>query len=471
LSIAIIAGPTITTTSLPNGEVGVAYSQTLAATGGTPPYSNWTVTSGSLPPGLTLTAATGVISGTPTTATGSPFSFSVTVGDSAGATSPPQALSIVITQNGSTFTTIYTFTGGADGGTPFGTPILSAGSLVGTTYAGGTQAAGTVYSVNTANGDEIVLHSFLGLPADGAAPIAGVVLGSGGNLYGATYEGGALNYGTVFELTLAGTETLLHSFAGSPSEGSEPAGTAIFDTSGDLYGTTYQGGANGSGTVYEISAAGVFSTNMSFPTDAGAPRAGLSLVSGQFYGTAAGSSSQSLGGTVYVEGGSTPLYTFTGGADGAQPMGGVVGDGAGNLYGTTAGGGSGSFGNGNGVIFKLNIATVVETVLHTFTGSDGAVPAAGLTRDALGNWYGTTVLGGASNHGTVFELETSGNLTTVYSFTGGADGAYPYAGVIVEANGNIYGATSAGGSAAAPGGYGTLFVITPAAPEKKGATK
>jgi uncharacterized repeat protein (TIGR03803 family) len=194
-------------------------------------------------------------------------------------------------------------------------------------------------------------------------------------------------------------------------------------------------------------------------------------VSGQFYGTAAGSSSQSLGGTVYVEGGSTPLYTFTGGADGAQPMGGVVGDGAGNLYGTTAGGGSGSFGNGNGVIFKLNIATVVETVLHTFTGSDGAVPAAGLTRDALGNWYGTTVLGGASNHGTVFELETSGNLTTVYSFTGGADGAYPYAGVIVEANGNIYGATSAGGSAAAPGGYGTLFVITPAAPEKKGATK
>ena len=142
------------------------------------------------------------------------------------------------------------------------------------------------------------------------------------------------------------------------------------------------------------------------------------------------------GGTVFEAGVETPLYTFTGGPDGGQPMGGLIGDNQGNLYGTTVAGGDGSFGLGHGVIFKLNIASGMETVLHTFTGPDGAAPAAALAWDSQHNIYGTTTLGGANGYGTVFKLDSSGNFTTLYSFTGGSDGA--------------------------PGGYGTLFVISPA---------
>jgi uncharacterized repeat protein (TIGR03803 family) len=168
------------------------------------------------------------------------------------------------------------------------------------------------------------------------------------------------------------------------------------------------------------------------------------------------------GGTVFEAGVETPLYTFTGGPDGGQPMGGLIGDNQGNLYGTTVAGGDGSFGLGHGVIFKLNIASGMETVLHTFTGPDGAAPAAALAWDSQHNMYGTTTLGGANGYGTVFKLDSSGNFTTLYSFTGGSDGATPFAGVVVDAQGNIWGAASTGGSAAAPGGYGTLFVISPA---------
>jgi uncharacterized repeat protein (TIGR03803 family) len=273
-----------------------------------------------------------------------------------------------------------------------------------------------------------------------------------------------------------------------------PAGTPIFDASGNLYGTTYQGG-DGFGTAYEISASGAFSTITSFATDEGSPTAGLYLEGGQFYGTTAGNALQSAGGTVYEVGSSTPLYSFTGGADGAQPMGAVIGDGAGNLYGTTSGGGNGSFGDGNGVVFKLNTSTGAYTVLHTFSGSpDGSVPIAGLFY-WNGDLYGTTVYGGAYGYGTVFELDPSAapptyNFTTLYSFTGGADGANPYAGVYVDDSGNIYGAASAGGSLTGDGtrvgasiygvhgataaGYGTVFVISPAAPKvraREAATK
>jgi uncharacterized repeat protein (TIGR03803 family) len=114
----------------------------------------------------------------------------------------------------------------------------------------------------------------------------------------------------------------------------------------------------------------------------------------------------------------------------------------------------------NGVVFEYNPTTSVETVLHTFTGPHGSSPGAGLFRDAQGNLYGTTMFGGTMGNGTVFKLDTSGNLTTVYNFTGGSDGARPTSGVIVDSKGDIFGTTSIGGSK----GQGTLFVITPAAP-------
>lgn len=367
------------------------------------------------------------------------------------------------TAAGQNFSVVYTFTGGADGGTPFANLLMNGTVLYGTTSGGGTHNAGTVFQVDTTTNAESVLHSFAGGPTDGSAPLAGLIHNSTGNLYGTTYGGGAHNYGTVFKIPAAGgTLTLLHSFKGPPTEGIGPAGTLVMDHAGDIYGTTYAGGNSaGYGTVYEITAAGTYTTGQSFSPDGALPRAGLFLESGILYGTTYGGGAHQFGGTIFQVAVTTPLYTFTGGADGSQPYDSLIGDGAGNLYGTTSAGGTGTFGGGHGVIFKFNIATGKETVLYTFNGPDGATPAGSLVRDALGNLYGTTTLGGEFGHGTVFELSSGGALTTLYSFTGGSDGGNPYAGLIMDSAGNLWGVAAAGGSATAPAGYGTVFKITP----------
>lgn len=360
-----------------------------------------------------------------------------------------------------TFTVLYTFTGGTDGGKPMATPILYNGSVLGTASAGGQYDKGTVYGLNFQSRNLTVLHSFVGGAVDGAQPLASLIQAGEGDLYGTTYKGGRRNYGTVFKLTLQGQLTLLHSFLGPPQEGYGPSGALVFDPFGNVYGTTYLGGKTmGWGTVFEITSGGVYKTGQSFSPNGALPRAGLHYVNGMLFGTTSGGADRSYGGTVFQVGVTPPLHTFTGGADGAYPMGKLISDPQGTiLYGTASAGGSASFGVGNGVVFKLDVATGQETVLHTFTGPDGSTPKAGLTQDADGNLYGTTFYGGTYGYGTVFKLDTSGNLTTVYSFTGGADGANPYGGVLVDAAGNIWGATSAGGSAHGPGGYGTLFLI------------
>jgi uncharacterized repeat protein (TIGR03803 family) len=314
---------------------------------------------------------------------------------------------------------------------------------------------------------ETVLYSFEG-PLDGADPVGGLVQDSNGNLYGVAYRGGPDNYGTLFEVDpTADKFMVLHTFLNPPSNGWGPAGTLVMDAAGDLFGTTYAGGSGMEwGTVFEYSAVGVFSNLKSFNPGGALPRAGLYLAAGKLYGTTSGDDQEKSAGTVYEVGVTEPLYRFRGDGDGAQPMGGVIGDGEGNLYGTASTGGSGRFGMGNGVVFEVNIATGAETVLHTFTGApDGSDPTAGLARDSQGNLYGTTSLGGLFEFGTVFELSPTGlnppspayNLTILYNFTGGADGANPIAGVSVDANGNLWGAASAGGS-----GFGTLFVLSPA---------
>jgi uncharacterized repeat protein (TIGR03803 family) len=360
-----------------------------------------------------------------------------------------------------TFSAIYTFTGAGDGARPFANLLLSQGVLYGTTSRGGAHNFGTVFQVDTTTKAETVLHSFDGRD-DGATPLGGLIRDSAGNLYGAAYGGGAHLFGTVYELPAAGAFKLLHTFKGPPSEGTGPAGTLVMDDAGNLYGTTYAGGdTEGYGTVFEITAGGVYTTGQSFSPGGALPRAGLVLQNGSLYGTTFGGPARLYGGTVFQVTVTTPLYTFTGGADGSQPLAGLIGDGEGNLYGTAADGGSLSFGNGNGVVFKFNVDSGEETVLYTFTGPDGSTPAGALVRDAEGNLYGTTLLGGANGYGTVFELDTGGGLTTLYSFTGGADGASPFAGLVLDGSGNLWGVTSAGGSAADPGGYGTVFEIVP----------
>jgi uncharacterized repeat protein (TIGR03803 family) len=144
----------------------------------------------------------------------------------------------------------------------------------------------------------------------------------------------------------------------------------------------------------------------------------------------------------------TVLYNFRGGANGGTPTGGLASDGKGNVYGTTSVGGSANGNAGNGVIFKLNIKSMRYSVLHTFTGLDGAQPSGALIKDSLGNFYGTNFAGGSKGYGTIFAFNSAATLTTLYNFTNGTDGAYPYGGLTLDSSGNLYGTATRGANTA-----------------------
>src|SRR5271157_4610665 len=278
-----------------------------------------------------------------------------------------------------------------------------------------------------------VLYTFTGSP-DGAVSDGGLVRDAQGNLYGTTSQGGdpacTNGCGTVFKVNTTGNETVLYSFTGG-ADGAYPGAGLLRDAQGNLYGTTGQGGAlacnapNGCGTVFKVDTTGK----------------------------------------------ETVLYSFTGGADGSTPEAGLLPDAQGNLYGTTSQGGDPACTNGCGTVFKVD-TTGKETVLYSFTGlPDGASPTAGLVQDAQGNLYGTTSQGGdpacTNGCGTVFKVDTKGKKTVLYSFTGGADGAIPYAGLARDAPGNLYGTAQRGGNLACTGptnGCGTVFKLTLVAP-------
>jgi uncharacterized repeat protein (TIGR03803 family) len=346
-----------------------------------------------------------------------------------------------------------------------------------------------------------VLHSFAESPTDGAHPEAGLTLDVAGNLYGTTLVGGpepsacgTLGCGTVFKLTPTGTETVLHSFAGGPTDGSESFSGLIRDTAGNLYGTLFSGGAHGSGVVFKLSPSGAETVLHSFTggADGGYPAAPLVQdAAGNLYGTTTGGGAvpgSAEGGVVFelIRCASAPsgydfkvLYSFTG-ADGSYPTGALIRDSAGNLYGTTDVGGATSTchpTHGCGVVFKLS-PTGTETVLHSFAGPDGANPfRAGLARDAAGNLYGTTQNGGAASSacansgfgtcGVVFKLSPAGTETVLHTFTGGADGANPLAGLVRDAAGNLYGTASDGGAACFDNAItcGVVFKLSPTGAE------
>ncbi len=355
---------------------------------------------------------------------------------------------------------LHSFTGGTDGAYPeAGLVRDAAGNLYGTTAHGGAYGYGTVFRVS-ASGTETVLHSFTYNGTDGVDPEAGLVRDTAGNLYGTTAQGGAYTYGTVFEVSASGTETVLHSFTGG-ADGASPYAGLVRDAAGNLYGTTVSGGAYNYGTVFEVSASGTETVLHSFTggTDGRNPGAGLVRdAAGNLYGTTAYGGSYSNG-TVFevsASGTETVLHSFTGGTDGAYPGEGgpgLVRDAAGNLYGTTGEGGAYNY----GTVFEVS-ASGAETVLYSFTGGAyGEYPAAGLVRDAAGNLYGTTVDSGIGAFGTVFEVSASGTETVLHSFTGGTDGASPRAGLVRDAAGNLYGTTVDGGAYT----YGTVFEVTP----------
>jgi uncharacterized repeat protein (TIGR03803 family) len=290
-----------------------------------------------------------------------------------------------------------------------------------------------------------------------------------GNLYGTTVNGGNLDKlcpmgcGVVFKLSKTGKETVLHRFNGA--NGGFPSAGVIQDAKGRLYGTTEYGGAYGSGTVFMVSKTGRESVLYSFCpqsvcTDGANPYAGLIRdAKGNLFGTTFYGGSYNEG-TVFKlskVGKETVLYSFCRTdlcADGRNPYSGVIQDAEGNFYGTTSQGGT----TDSGTVFKLS-KTGKETVLHSFIyGAEGAFPFAGVIQDTKGNLYGTTEGGGGSN-GEVFRVSKTGEKSALYSFTGGSDGEMPVGGVIRDAKGNIYGTTVLGGDMRCGSGCGVVFKL------------
>jgi len=365
----------------------------------------------------------------------------------------------------------------------------AAGNLYGTTANGGTSGSGTVFElIPNGNGTwtEEVLYSFGSQSGDGANPSGGLVFDSAGNLYGTTLDGGGAHCvsdcGRVFELTPNGngtwTETTLYIFGGTP-DGSYPSGGLIFDAAGNLYGTTYYGGPSsfGYGTVFELTPNGngnwtetILHNFRGLKTDGRHPLAGLVRdAAGNLYGTTYSGGAYVDYGTVFemkpkAGGGWNEglLHSFNNNKiDGYFPRATLVLDAAGHLYGTTYEGGSSNAGTVFWLGRKPN-GTWQEVVLHNFSGTDGSLPIAGLTFDAAGDLVGTTPEGGAYNWGTVFGMKhkTGGGWAeeVLHSFNNnGIDGASPACSLIFDAAGNLYGTTVAGDSVEG----GIVFEITP----------
>jgi uncharacterized repeat protein (TIGR03803 family) len=386
------------------------------------------------------------------------------------------------TVQGQSFTTLYTFTGGADGSGPSGLTLDSAGNLYGLAFRGGDLTCesgfgcGTVFKLDL-TGQLTVLHNFTGSPdGDGPSTNSTLFRDARGNLYGTTSGGGApINSGTVFRVDATGKEKVLHRFT-NLAGGLNPVAGVIRDAAGNLYGTTQVGGdascndpGPGCGVVFKLDPRGTQTVLYRFrdSPDGQQPDSGLTRdAAGNLYGTTA------FGGQCGIQGGcgtvfkvdatgqETILYTFTGGADGGVPFAGLVRDATGNLYGATAGFGT----YDDGTVFKLDTSGK-ETVLYSFKGgADGETPLAGLVRSPDGSLYGTTAYGGGNpacdyyGCGTVFKLDPHGHEIVLHSFTG-ADGAHPNAVLVRDSAGNLYGTTTGGGDPNC--GCGTVFMITP----------
>jgi uncharacterized repeat protein (TIGR03803 family) len=362
-----------------------------------------------------------------------------------------------------TYTRLHSFDI-ADGYAPDAGLVQAAdGNLYGTTYQGGANGFGTTFMI-TPRGTLTTLHTFcsMNLCTDGAYPLGGLVQATDGNLYGTTTAGGQ-SYGTVFRITLTGTLTTLHKFAGLPTEGSSPSASLVQATDGSFYGTTSGGGTYGYGTVFKITRSGVLTTLHNFCSenlcsDGQNPYASLvQFTNGNLYGTTYSGGANGFG-TIFMittKGRLTTLHSFTD-EDGANPYAGLVQATDGNFYGTTYGGGAES----DGTVFKITPDGILTT-LHSFVGgpTDAANPYAGLIEATDGNFYGTTDGGGTETYGTVFEITSSGAVTILHSFCsqrGCADGQGSEAALVQDTNGTFYGATPEGGAM----GYGTVFSLS-----------
>jgi uncharacterized repeat protein (TIGR03803 family) len=335
-----------------------------------------------------------------------------------------------------TFQVLYTFHGfpARDGANPLAAPILdSKGNLYGTTEAGGSSGCGVVYKLHKSRSGawkETILYSFA-CGDDGYSPVGGLVLDKAGNLYGDTVFGGTgecfffgerIGCGTVFKLSPSGggawTETVLYSFPAPPgSEYGGPYASLTFDGKNQLFGTTVLDGACDDGTVFR-----------------------LRLVNGAWK--------------------EHDVHTFCGNDGFAPGYGALVRDPAGNVYGTTMG--------GKGTVLELSPLGHNKwafNTLHQFTQDEGGVPEGGLTLDASGNLYGAELYGGLSGYGSIYELSRAGgvwNENVLYEFKGGGpDGQNPWQNPVLDASGNLFGTTQAGGEAQYCINCGVIYELVP----------
>ncbi len=387
-----------------------------------------------------------------------------------------------------TYNVVHNFTGGDDGAVPLAGVTIGRGDvLYGTASEGGGQGYGTVFRL-TQSGDDwhfSLLYSFQGQTDqsnDGGAPYARVMIGPDGLLYGTTHSGGDgfgckewHGCGSVFRLKPGKSigpweETVLYRFG--VGGGSNPDyGDVVFDESGNLYGTTRNGGAHLQGAVYELTPTGRSWTEKVLYSFAGTPDGASPLSgplldqAGNLYGTTSAGGANGYG-TLYQLKASASGWTenviasFQGdGSDGLTPSAGVIFDSAGHLYGATVSGGSG----GGGTVFELSTLSGGGwnlSTLYSLAGPALGGPFRSLVRDSAGNLYGTTSGDGANQWGSVFKLTRSENgwiYTSLHDFTSAADGGTPYGGLAFDSKGNLYGTASAGGTY----GEGVVFEITP----------
>jgi uncharacterized repeat protein (TIGR03803 family) len=379
-------------------------------------------------------------------------------------------LAVDQTAQAQTFKILYTFGKGSDSGGvfPYGDLIRdAAGNIFGTTSAGGAHIGGTVYKLDK-HGKETLLHVFTRNTGDGF-PRTGLIRDAAGNFYGTTIDnfitdGCIRDCGSIFKLSKTGVHTVMHVFA--VQDGANPEyWSLVRDPAGNLFGSTLYGGdlncnaPYGCGTVFKLSPSGKYTVLHTF-TDP-APDSSGTLIrdpAGNLYGVSGsgGNPSCTIGcGVVFKvnkAGKYSVRYSFAGGADGNNPFGGMVRDPAGNLYGTTAGGGAGW-----GTVFKLDTRGK-HTVLYNFPGGAGGEgPQQDLTRDAVGNLYGTAYRRDSCNAGCpiVFKLDTKGKATVLHTFL--SNGDQINGGLVLDVAGNVYGTTYLGGA----NKRGVVFKITP----------
>jgi len=357
------------------------------------------------------------------------------------------------------YSVIHSFGFGAssDGSAPF-SPLFqdNKGRLYGTTFAGGT-GYGAIYQIS-ATGKEKVIYSFSG-GSDGSQPFAGLIGDSAGNLYGVTSRGGDLSCnaygcGTVFKLDSSHQLSVLHIF--TVDDGWDASSALVRDGLGNLYGTLTFGGTSTKGKVFKLDPSGSLTVLYDFTDDQQFGRYPANLLidkMGNLYGTTQYGGTYNAGTLFKIDpnGHISVIYAFAGGSDGNVPLGALARDAVGNVYGATQDGGV----YGYGTVFRVNVLSGAETVLHSFTATEGSDPMAGVVIDSAGNLFGTTFYGGGLGFGSIFMLDANGVYTKLHDFAKPPDGNSPW-GLIIDRAGNLLGTTETGGRSRG----GTVYKLT-----------